>query len=128
MRVSLAACILLLALGSMPAVGHHSFAAEFDSNQPVRLQGLLSKVEWSNPHVYLWIEVKESTGEVSTWVCEGASPVALTRRGFQKTSARVGDNTVLEGFAAKDGSHRMKIGRIYVNGKLAFEQSEQEGQ
>ena len=129
MKWSVVAGILLLALGLGPAaLAHHSFAAEFDSNKPVRLQGVLSKIEWSNPHVYLWIAAKESTGSVSTWVCEGASPVALTRKGFQKASAKPGANTVLEGYAAKDGSHRMKINRIYLDNKLVFEQAEQEGQ
>jgi hypothetical protein len=129
MRLRLACFAFCLSLATVhSALAHHSFAAEFDGNKPIRLQGTLSKIEWTNPHSYFWIDVKDDAGKVTRWGCEGASPSALSRHGFQKGAAKLGDQMVVDGYAAKDGAHLMNVRRIYLNGNMIFEQAPDERQ
>jgi len=129
MKRSLVFITLGLGLATVnSALAHHSFAAEFDGNKPIRIQGTLSKIEWTNPHSWFYVDVKDDAGNAATWGCEGASPIALSRQGFQKGAAKLGDKLVVDGYAAKDGSHLMNARRVYLNGKLVFEQTEREGQ
>ena len=82
---------------------HHAFAAEFDANKPVKLEGIVRKVEWVNPHMWLHMDVKGPDGEVVTWQIEGGAPNALFRRGFRKESFPLGIHITVEGFQAKSG-------------------------
>jgi hypothetical protein len=95
---------LALLLASAPLPAHHSFAAEFDSNDAISLQGTITKIEWMNPHVYFYVDVKDANGKVVNWALEGGPPNVLYRQGWRKDTLKPGDGITVDAYRARDNS------------------------
>ena len=97
--------LVVFLVAPLPSLAHHSFAAEFDSTKPVTVKGAVTKVEWTNPHIWIYVANKDEGGAVSKWQCEMGSPNSLMRQGWRSDSLRQGDQVTIEGTRAKDGSN-----------------------
>jgi hypothetical protein len=116
--VVLVAAMLLVA---MPLSAHHSFAAEFDSSKLLTLKGTITKMEWLNPHSWLYIEVKSEDGKAEEWAIEFGAPNSLYRRGWLKSSLPVGQTVTVSAYLAKDGSHKANAQDVVLpDGKKLF--------
>jgi len=110
--------LALVLLVAIAASAHHSFEAEFDRSKQVSLTGVVTKVEWTNPHVWFWVNVKdETTGRLVNWGCEMGSPNALQRTGWTISTLKEGMVVTLNGSRAKDGSNKVNTGAVTVDGK-----------
>ena len=89
----------------VPVFAHHSFAAQYDRTKSIELKGTVTKVEWMNPHVYFYLDVADQSGKVTNWALEMGAPSALQRSGWNRNLLKVGDQVVVKGSLAKDGSH-----------------------
>lgn len=104
-KLILTVVALGLLISAVPAWAHHSFAAEYDSNNLITVTGVISKVEWTNPHIYIYLDVKDETGKVTTWSMEGYPPNTLKRTGFVKNDLKIGDMVTMTGYKAKDATN-----------------------
>ena len=115
----------IVALAGRPVVAHHSEAAEYDSTKPVKVTGTITRVEWLNPHVWFYVDVKDDSGKITTWGFSNAPPGALMRRGITKDRLKIGAEVTVEGVGAKDGSNNASGRRVtYADGTNALTATE----
>jgi len=119
---------ILLAVGAVPALAHHSFAAEYDSTKPITLKGSVTKMEWQNPHARFYVDVTDEAGKVTNWELELGSPNGLMRRGWTRNSLKPGDTVIVEGYLAKDGSKLANARNVTLgDGRKIFAGSSDDG-
>jgi uncharacterized protein DUF6152 len=119
------ASIALLA-SALPALAHHAFSNEFDESKPLTLQGVVTRVDWENPHVHYFIDVVQPDGTVVNWACETGGPNRLTKRGWMRDSLKPGDKVVVHAFPAKDASHSADGRKVTLaNGQTIGEEPKQ---
>ena len=116
--VGLLFSLLFLAI---PASAHHAFIAEFDANKRIKVTGAITRLEWTNPHAWLYVDVKDESGKVTNWGFEMGSPNVLIRQGWKRTALNQGDQVTVEGYAAKDGSNVANARRVTLpDGRQVF--------
>jgi hypothetical protein len=96
---------VLAALTATSAFAHHSFEAEFDQKKTVVLTGTVTQVDWMNPHIYIRLDAKDENGKSGSWMCEGGNPSSLIRMGWKRNTLKAGDQIVIDGYRAKDGTN-----------------------
>ena len=104
----------VLVLAARPVVAHHAFAAEFDAAKPVKLTGAVTKVDWTNPHAWIYVDIKDETGKVANWGFELASPNGLMRNGWTRFSLKPGEVVTIEGTRAKNGSTNANAAAVII--------------
>jgi DNA/RNA endonuclease YhcR with UshA esterase domain len=118
---SLIAVSSLALAAATQLLAHHSFAAEFDANKRVILKGTVTKVDWRNPHIYVYLSVKDDRGTVTEWACEGGPPNVLLRQGWTRNAVKEGDQVTIDGAVAKDGSKRCNSRSVNLaDGRTVF--------
>ena len=112
---------LVLITAVAPVWAHHSFAAEFDGTKAITLKGMVTKVEWMNPHIWIYMDVKDEKGSVTKWQCEGGAPNGLIRNGWGRADLKAGDAITIDGSLAKDGSNTCNARAVALpGGKRVF--------
>ena len=116
--------LVVFAIGLISAASvfaHHSFSAEFDSSKPVSLKGTVTKVDWLNPHIWIYLDVKDDSGKVQNWQCEGGAPNSLTRNGWTKNDLKKGDSISVTGTHAKDATNTCNASSVVLpDGRKVF--------
>jgi uncharacterized protein DUF6152 len=129
MKAKLAALLVVIGvlLTARPLVAHHAFAAEFDADKPITLTGLVTKIEWANPHAWFYIDVKDETGKVTNWGLEMGSPNGLMRAGWSRNSMKLGDVVTVEASLAKKLSNiaNARVVTLKSTGQRLFAASSQ---
>ncbi|HVV45100.1 MAG TPA: DUF6152 family protein [Bryobacteraceae bacterium] len=115
-------------LAALPLSAHHSFSAEFDGSKRIELKGVVTKLEWANPHTFFYIDVKDGKGGVVNWACETNGPNGLIRAGWKRNSLKVGDMVTVDGYRAKDGSNMMDARLVTLpDGRKVFAGNSDDG-
>lgn len=110
-----------LVVSALPLAAHHSFAAEYDDTKPIRVTGVVTKVEWMNPHIWFYVDVKDADGKVTNWAFSGGAPGQLMRRGITHDVIQPGMTVVVQGLLAKDGSHNAFGSSVtFPDGRMVF--------
>lgn len=109
------AAVFGVLIAANSAAAHHSFAAQYDANKPIELKGVVTKVEFMNPHIYFYVDVKDETGGVVNWAIEGGTPNSLRRAGWGKESLKVGDSVTVNGSRAKNGTHLVNMRTVVLS-------------
>ena len=127
-KIAAFSAVLGFVLATPGVIAHHSFAAEFDASKPLALKGIVTKIEWANPHTYFYMDVSEADGKVINWGMEMGSPNGLMRQGWTRNTLKVGDVVTVEGSQAKDGSHvgNARVVVLAATGKRLFAASSQD--
>jgi hypothetical protein len=116
-----AALAVVAIVNAVPLSAHHSFAAEFDREQPIKVTGTVAKIEWTNPHIWIYVDVNEADGKVATWEFQGGPPSYLTRAGWNRTDLKIGATVTVQGFKARDGSRHAAGGAVTLpDGRRMF--------
>lgn len=97
--------LLTVGMAAVPVFAHHAFSAEFDVKKPVNVKGTVTKIEWMNPHAWIYVDVKTDSGTTEAWQFETGAPIELLRRGWRKNDLKVGDEVTIQGVRAKDGTN-----------------------
>jgi hypothetical protein len=117
--IALAGAGLLMA--ALPVMAHHSFAAEFDANKRVELKGTVTKVEWLNPHIWIYMDAKDESGKITKWQCEGGAPNSLVRNGWTREALKAGDEVTISGSLAKDATNTCNASTVKLpDGRRVF--------
>ena len=118
----------LTLLAAAQAFAHHSFAAEFDDKKPIALSGSVVKVDWMNPHIWIYLDTKDEKGATTRWQCEGSAPNSLVRQGWTRDALKPGDQVSIEGFRSKDGSNTCNSRMVRLpDGRRVFGGSADDG-
>ena len=116
-----AAVCFCLGLASLPARAHHSFSAEYDDTKPVSVSGVVTKVEWQNPHIWFYVDSTDADGKVTHWAFSGGAPGQLMRRGIMKSAIQPGMTVHVDGYRAKDGSNNANGSKVtFPDGRSVF--------
>ena len=119
---------VFIALTGNPLVAHHSESAQFDSSKPVKITGVIKAVEWTNPHIWIYVDVTDANGRITTWGFSGGAPGMLIRRGITKSVLKIGDVVNVEGAQARDGSNNASVRRVtFADGRNVFAGTTEEG-
>ena len=115
------ALALALVWAAAPVLAHHSFAAQYDSNKPITFTGTITQMQWQNPHIYFYVDVKDASGKVTNYAVEGGPPNTLYRSGWRKDSLKIGETVTVDGSKARDGSNLVNARSVVMaNGKKVF--------
>jgi hypothetical protein len=119
MRIKLLALLAIagLLMAALPALAHHSFKAQYDETMPITIEGTIAKVTWNNPHVLMYLDVKDDSGKVARWKLELASPNGLMSQGWKVDSLKPGDQVSASGFRARDGSNMANIRKVTLEAR-----------